>query len=209
MTKKGKEDFSSNEQRKKEQIAKIRNTPLPKKGFKTFVEHDKTDRDGLQELLEHLVIKLDVLSKKCQAVPKTRESISKNINMLVEFHETKVKIFDLKAKLFTISELIQDKENHFNYVFLPQYEKELAESKEKIKDTLMKVRDIVAKKEQWNDLHTPVIRKMEMELEAYDGLDSNERKDEERQLNLYKPIKRLLGAFNKTQKEIEELEKLK
>ena len=48
-----------------------------------------------------------------------------------------------------------------------------------------------------------------MELEAYDGLDSNERKDEERQLNLYKPIKRLLGAFNKTQKEIEELEKLK
>ena len=197
-----------NEESRKREIDNIRKSPLPKRGFGEFIEHDKTYRNAIQELLEHTAIKLDVLSKKCEAVPKTREAIAKNIDMLCEFHKTKIELFDLKAKLFSIANLITDKENHFNYVFLPQYEKEIKESNEKLKDTLAQVRDIVSKKDH-NDLHTPVLRKMETELEAYDGLDKKERQDEERQLHLYKPLKRLLAAYNKTQNEIEEIEKYK
>jgi len=193
---------------KEDEIRHIQNSPLPKRGFAEFIEHDKTYRNALAELLEHKVIQLDVYSKKCERVPKTQKGIGDNIDMLCEFHKIKLEVFDLKAKLFSIGNLITDKENHFNYVFLPQYEKEIKESNEKLKDTLTEVRNIVSKKDH-NDLHSPVLRKMEIELEAYDGLDKKERADEERQLHLYKPLKRLLAAYNKTQEEIDELEKYK
>ena len=171
-----------NENSRQRQIADIKNSPLPKRGFKEFIEHDKTYLEALREEMEHKIVKLDILSRACQkADTDTREGTIKNIT---------------------------DKENHFEYVFLPQYEKELKESNTNFKDTLLKVRNICSDK-TLNDLHTEVVNKMKMELEAYDGLDEKERSYDERQLNLYKPLKRLLGAFNKTQGEIEDLEKYK
>tara|TARA_R110001592_G_scaffold298384_2_gene569166 strand:- start:1934 stop:2563 length:630 start_codon:yes stop_codon:yes gene_type:complete len=198
-----------NENSRQRQIADIKNSPLPKRGFKEFIEHDKTYLEALREEMEHKIVKLDILSRACQkADTDTREGTIKNIDLLCEFSSLKREVFDLKAKLFSIANLITDKENHFEYVFLPQYEKELKESNTNFKDTLLKVRNICSDK-TLNDLHTEVVNKMKMELEAYDGLDEKERSYDERQLNLYKPLKRLLGAFNKTQGEIEDLEKYK
>tara|TARA_R110001632_G_C11340462_1_gene417337 strand:+ start:1785 stop:2414 length:630 start_codon:yes stop_codon:yes gene_type:complete len=202
-------DKMLNESSRQKEIENIQNAPLPKRGFKDFIAHDKTYKDALREEMEHKMIKLDILSKACQkADTETREGTIKNIDLLCEFSSIKREVFDLKAKLFSIANLITDKENHFKYVFLPQYEKELAESKKNFKDTLLKVRNICSDN-SLNDLHTEVITKMKTELEAYDGLDKKERSYDERQLNLYKPLKRLLGAFNKTQGEIEDLEKYK
>ena len=203
---------NENEYKKKE-LKNMLKAPLPKKEFKTFIEHDKTYRDSLREEMEHKIIKLDILSNQCQKVETiSKAGITKNIDLLCEFSSLKREIFDLKAKLFSISNLISDKENHYEFVFLPQYEKELAESKAELKETLLKVRALCNSK-QLADIHTnihaEIISKMKMEIEAYDGLDKEERADEERQLSLYKPLKRLLGVFIKTQSEIEDLKKYK
>tara|TARA_R110000851_G_scaffold313594_1_gene475261 strand:+ start:2618 stop:3259 length:642 start_codon:yes stop_codon:yes gene_type:complete len=201
-------DKWSDEVKRQRQISDIQNSPLPKRGFDEFIKHDRTYLVSLREEMEHKIIKLDILNLKCNKVPKTREGTIENIDLLCEFSSLKREIFDLKAKLFSIANLVTDKENHFQYVFLPQYDKEIKESNEKFKDTLLKVRNICSDKEL-NDLHTEVLNKMRTELEAFDGLDKKERSDEERKLHLYKPLKRLLGAFNKTQSEIEDLEKYK
>ena len=209
MKKENQNDKMLNESKRKEMIKNIRNAPLPKRGFQEFIKHDRTYLGALREEMEHKIVKLDILSSECQrADTETKEGTIKNIDLLCEFSSLKREVFDLKAKLFSIANLLTDKENHFNYVFLPQYEKEQIECNNKFKDTLFKVRNICSDK-TLNDLHTEVVNKMKMELEAYDGLDKKERSYDERQLNLYKPLKRLLGAFDKTKGEIEDLEKYK
>ena len=128
--------------------------------------------------------------------------------MLVEFASLKRNIMDLKAKMMIQKQLLQDKENHYQYVFLPQYELELRESKKHFKETLQKSREIVSK-EDGVDLHKEVVNKMKLELEVFDTLSKEDRKDPERQLGLYKPLKRLIGAYNRVCADILDQEKYK
>ena len=197
----------TDENRKQKEAQKLKSTPLPKRDFQTLLEHDKLYAEALREELEHKAVKLDILSSKCQLVPKTKAGTIENIDMLCDFAETKREIMDLKAKLFTISRLIEDKENHYLYVFLPQYEKELKECKTNMENVLTKCREIVAQK--GGDLHTEVRGKIKFELDVFDSLDKKERQDDERQLQLYKPLRRLLGAYNKVESDIKEAEKYK
>ena len=50
---------------------------------------------------------------------------------------------------------------------------------------------------------------MRFEIEVFDSLDEADRKDEERQLNLYKPLRRLLGAYNKVKADVKEADQYK
>jgi len=72
---------------------------------------------------------------------------------------------------------------------------------------LTKCREI--SKQDKQDLHTEVRAKIKFELDVFDSLDKKERQDEERQLQLYKPLRRLLGAYNKVESDIKEAEKYK
>ena len=129
-------DKMLNESKRKEMIESIRNAPLPKRGFQEFIKHDRTYLGALREEMEHKIVKLDILSSECQrADTETKEGTIKNIDLLCEFSSLKREVFDLKAKLFSIANLLTDKENHFNYVFLPQYEKEQIECNNKFKDS--------------------------------------------------------------------------
>jgi len=197
----------TDEKRKEQEAQKLKATPLPKRDFNTLLEHDRHYAQALREELEHKAVKLDILSSKCQLVPKTKQGTIDNIDMLCDFAETKREIMDLKAKLFTITKLVEDKENHYLYVFLPQYEKELKECKANMESVLTKCREI--SKQDKQDLHTEVRAKIKFELDVFDSLDKKERQDEERQLQLYKPLRRLLGAYNKVESDIKEAEKYK
>jgi hypothetical protein len=197
----------TDKERKELEAEKIKSTPLAKRDFKTLLNHDKSYSKALRQELEHKVVKLDILSAKCQLVPQTKEGTIENIDILTEFSSLQREIYDLKAKLFTLLKLVEDKEQHYNYVFLPQYNKELKESNENIKELLTKCREII--KEEKDDLHSEVRGKMRFEIEVFDSLSKEDRKDEERQLNLYKPLKRLLGAYNKVESDVKEAEKYK
>ena len=197
----------SDKNRAEAEAQRIKSKPLAKRDFKTLLEHDKSYSEALRQELEHKVVKLDILSGKCQGVPDTKEGTIENIDLLTECSSLKREIYDLKAKLFTLLQFVDDKEQHYLYVFLPQYNKELKESKAKIKPLLTKCRAII--KEKKDDLHSEVREKMRFEIKVFDSLDEAERKDEERQLNLYKPLKRLLGAYNKVEKDVLEAEQYK
>ena len=197
----------TDKERKQREAEKIKSTPLAKKDFKTLLQHDKSYSKALRQELEHKVVKLDILSAECQLVPETKDATIENIDLLTEFSSLQREIYDLKAKLFTLLKLVEDKEQHYNYVFLPQYNKELKESNENIKELLTKCRVII--KDKKPDLHSEVRDKMRFEIEVFDSLDEADRKDEERQLNLYKPLRRLLGAYNKVKADVKEADQYK
>ena len=52
-----------------------------------------------------------------------------------------------------------------------------------------------------------IIEKILFELEVYDCLDEIQKSNEEYLLNCYKPMKRLIGAYEKKVKEVEENKK--
>ena len=106
---------------------------MPKTDFLKVVEHDKLYYNTLNEALEYNIIKQDILGKKCQNIlaTQTKENISKNISILSEYAETKLKVLDFKGKLHIHRKLIDDKELHYENVFLPQFNKESKEAQEK------------------------------------------------------------------------------
>ena len=117
---------------------------LPKRDFLAMMEHDKTYFTAMEQELEYKVIKVDILSKKVKPVvaSQDRKKIISNINDMCDFAETQRELYDLKGKLLSQSKLIEDKQNHYDYVFLPQYKKELKECNENFEKTLKRVKEI-------------------------------------------------------------------
>jgi hypothetical protein len=182
---------------------------LPKRDFLAMMEHDKTYYTAMEQELEYKVIKVDILSKKVKPVvaSQDRNKIISNINDMCDFAETQRELYDLKGKLLSQSKLIEDKQNHYDYVFLPQYKKELKECNENFEKTLKRVKEISSMGMIIGEEYKDIIDKILFEIEVYDCLDTKQQSDEEYQLNSYKPMKRLISAYDKRVEEMAEKQK--
>ena len=173
------------------------NRILPKRDFEKVLEHDRIYLGILQEILEFTVIEQDVLGKKSKSIlnNQTKEKISQNIKTLREWSEAKLKCLDIKAKIVIQQKLIHDKTEHFNRVFLKQWEKEKAETLKYFDEYEKKARSILKDKPKGSE---DILDKLDSELHWFDALEDNQKKDAEYMLNLYKPLKRLVNQFEKT-----------
>ena len=176
---------------------------MPKTDFNKVLEHDKLYYNTLNQALEFNVIKQDILGKKCQIIlsNQKREEIVDNINMLCEWAETQVKVLDMKGKLSIQRKLIDDKEIHYENVFLPQFQKESKEAKKELASVLEKCKDIIKTKEKGLQ---DIVHKVNYELTWWKKCDSKQKSNEEYMVQVYKPLKRLISAFEKKSMEIEQ-----
>ena len=182
---------------------------LPKRDFLAKMEHEKSYFTAMELELENKVIKVDILSKKVKPVvaSQDRKKIISNINDMCDFAETQRELYDLKGKLLSQSKLIEDKQNHYDYVFLPQYKKELKECNENFEKTLKRVKEIGTMGMITGEEYKDIIDKILFEIEVYDCLDKKQQSNEEYQLNSYKPMKRLISAYDKKVEEMAEKQK--
>ena len=168
---------------------------LPKTDFLKVIEHDKLYYNTLKEALDFNIIKRDILTKETEKVLKnqTEEIIIENIPLLTEWADTKLKTLDLQGKLRVQQTLVDDKIMHLDNVFMPQFEKEVKDSKENFDKTIKKANEIVKLNE---DFAKEIIDKINYELVWWSKLDSTNKKNEEYVLQIYKPLKRLVGKYN-------------
>lgn len=176
---------------------------MPKTDFNKVLEHDKLYYNTLNQALEFNVVKQDILGKKCQVIiaNQKREEIIKNIDMLCDWAETQVKVLDMKGKLSIQRKLIDDKEIHYKNVFLPQFEKESKEAKKELKDVMKKCKELVKTKEKGLQ---DIVHKITYELTWWGKCDAKQQANEEYMVQVYKPLKRLISAFEKKWMEIEQ-----
>lgn len=197
--------LSEKEQKETEVLSK---RIMPKTDFEKIIEHDKLYYNTLNQALEFNTIKQDILGKKCQDLlsRQTRELIVNNIDMLTDWSETQVKILDMQGKLRIQQKLIEDKETHFNNVFMPQFNKESKEAKENFKETHKKVKDAIKDNAEG---YEDILKKMVYELTWWEKCSKEQQANDEFLIQIYKPLKRLLSAFEDRKKEIAENAKYK
>lgn len=183
--------LNKKEQKETEVLAK---RILPKTDFEKVLEHDKMYFNTLNEALEFNIIKQDVLGQKCQSIlaNQTREKIVDNINLLTEWAETKVKVLDMQGKLRVHQTLLDDKISHFENVFLPQFEKESKEAIENLQPTLDKAIEILGSKEDYIE---DIQKKINYELSWWNKVSIENQKNDEYIVQIYKPLKRLISAY--------------
>lgn len=183
--------LNKKEQKETEVLAK---RILPKTDFEKVLEHDKMYFNTLNEALEFNIIKQDVLGQKCQRIlaNQTREKIMDNINLLTEWAETKVKVLDMQGKLRVHQTLLDDKISHFENVFLPQFEKESKEAIENLEPTLDKAIEILGSKEDYIE---DIQKKINYELSWWNKVSIENQKNDEYIVQIYKPLKRLISAY--------------
>lgn len=192
--------LSEKEQKETEILSK---RIMPKTDFEKVIEHDKLYYNTLNQALEFNLVKQDIMNKTCQKIiaKQTKDNIEANINVLTEWAETQVKILDFQGKLRIQQKLIEDKETHFKNVFMPQFTKEASEAKEHSKATFDKVAEIVKEnKEEFKE----IVHKMTYELAWWNKCTSEQKKNEEFLIQIYKPLKRLVSAYEDKAKEISE-----
>ena len=168
---------------------------LPKTDFLKVIEHDKLYYNTLKEALDFNIIKRDILTKETEKVLKnqTEQIIIENIPLLTEWADTKLKILDLQGKLRVQQTLVDDKIMHFDNVFMPQFEKEIKDSKENFDKTFKKANEILELNE---DFAKEIIDKINYELVWWSKVDATNKKNEEYVLQIYKPLKRLVSKYN-------------
>lgn len=99
-----------------------------------------------------------------------------------------VEIFDAIGKFQANEGIVHDKQLHYEKVFLPMYEKELAESGQNFEKVKAECIEIAAK-ESANADEQKIISFIKNELEVYN--ESEMKNDEEFCLHTYKILKRL------------------
>lgn len=176
---------------------------MPKTDFNKVLEHDKLYYNTLNQALEFNVVKQDILGKKCQSViaKQNRNDIIENIDTLCEWAETQVKVLDMKGKLSIQRKLIDDKEIHYKNVFLPQFEKESKEAKKDLDSVMKKCKEIIKSKDKGLQ---EIVHKVNYELTWWNKCDTSQKSNEEYMVQVYKPLKRLISAFDKKSMEIEQ-----
>lgn len=176
---------------------------MPKSDFIKVIEHDKIYYNSLNQALEFNVIKQDILRNKCEKILKnqTKELITENIDMLCDWAETQVKIMDMQGKLRIQQTLIDDKQLHFDNVFMPQFNKELEEALPNYLKMVSDARELVKnnKESSFEDMCNKIV----YELTWWDKCNSEQQKNEEYIIQIYKPLKRLVNAW----KQKEDLQK--
>jgi hypothetical protein len=181
---------------------------MPKTDFAKVIEHDKLYYNTLNQALEFNIVKQDILGQKCQLIlaNQTREKITENINMLCDWAETQVKVLDMKAKLRIQQKLVDDKQTHFDNVFMPQFNKEWEEASKNYKETIEQARNFVkANKEGFES----ITEKLLYELTWWDKCNKEQQKNEEYIIQVYKPLKRILSAYDRKVEEVKEEQKYK
>jgi len=192
--------LSEKEQKETEILSK---RIMPKTDFEKVIEHDKLYYNTLNQALEFNLVKQDILGKVCQKLiaNQTKDSIEANINTLTEWAETQVKVLDFQGKLRIQQKLIDDKETHFKNVFMPQFEKEAKEARENSKALFDKVQSCYdEEREEMKD----ILHKMSYELAWWRKCSEEQQKNEEFLIQIYKPLKRLVSAYEDKAKEIAE-----
>lgn len=167
---------------------------MPKTDFEKILEHDKLYYNTLNQALEFNIVKQDILGKDCQRIlqNQTKELITENIQLLCDWAETQVKVLDMKGKLRIQQKLIEDKEIHFENVFMPQFNKELEEALPNYKETILEARKLsMLNKEHYES----ITEKLAYELAWWDKCSDEQRKNEEVIIQIYKPLKRLINAW--------------
>lgn len=182
------------DKQKQKETEILANRIMPKTDFEKVIEHDKLYFNTLKEALDFNIIKRDVLAKESEKVLKnqTEENIMKNIPLLTEWADTKLKILDLQGKLRVQQTLVDDKIMHFENVFLPQFEKESKEAKENLENALIKANQIVEANEEYFE---EICSKLVYELTWWDKVPSERKTNEEFMVQIYKPLKRLISAW--------------
>jgi hypothetical protein len=166
---------------------------LPKTDFLKVIEHDKFYWNALNQAMELNLIKRDILQQKCLEYQKTKEGIINNIDELVNWSEIQLSILDMQGKLRIQQCLIDDKITHYDNVFLPQFEKEVKDSKENFDKVFKKANEILELNE---DFAKEIIDKINFELVWWSKVDATNKKNEEYVLQCYKPLKRLVNKYN-------------
>jgi len=176
---------------------------MPKTDFNKVLEHDKLYYNTLNQALEFNIVKQDILGKKCQNIiaGQNRDEIIKHIDTLCDWSETQVKVLDMKGKLSIQRKLIDDKEIHYKNVFLPQFEKESKEAKKDLELVMKKCKEIIKSKEKGLQ---EIVHKVNYELTWWNKCDKSQKSNEEYMVQVYKPLKRLISAFDKKTMEIEQ-----
>lgn len=181
---------------------------MPKTDFQKVIEHDKLYYNTLNQALEFNIVKQDILGQKCQVIlaNQTREKITNNIDMLCDWAETQVKVLDMKAKLRIQQKLVDDKQIHFDNVFMPQFKKEWEDASVNYKATIEQARNFVkANKEGFES----ITEKLLYELSWWDKCNKEQQKNDEYIIQVYKPLKRILSAYDRKVEEIKEEQKYK
>jgi hypothetical protein len=183
--------LNKKEERETEILAK---RIMPKTDFEKVIEHDKLYYNTLNQALEFNIVKQDILGKQCQRIlqNQTKELITENIQLLCDWAETQVKVLDMKGKLRIQQKLVEDKETHFENVFMPQFNKELEEALPNYKNAITEARECVEKNEEYFE---EINKNLVFELTWWDKCSSEQQKNQEYIIQIYKPIKRLLSAY--------------
>lgn len=190
----------SKKQEKETEI--LANRIMPKTDFEKVIEHDKLYFNTLNQALEFNVVKQDILGKQCQRIlaNQTKELITENINLLCDWAETQVKVLDMKGKLRIQQKLVEDKEIHFENVFMPQFNKELEEASKNYVQTIKDARELMKlNKEYFEEIN----EKLVYELSWWDKTTAEQKLNDEYIIQIYKPLKRLINAYRQK----EELQK--
>jgi len=147
----------------------------PKQKMKEDIEHDAKYLMALGGFIE-------------EAQKRLQEYM--RLNKSYEASAVNVEIMEAIAKFQANKGLVIDKQTHYDKVFLPMYEKELTESKEKFEEVVAKVKLALAV--DTDDAETKKIQGyLQKEFDEYSNSESKE--DEEYKNYMYKIFKRLLN----------------
>ena len=197
--------LSEKEQKETEILSK---RIMPKTDFEKVIEHDKLYYNTLNQALEFNLVKQDILGKKCQKLlaNQTKNLIAENINLLTDWAETQLKVLDMQGKLRIQQKLIEDKETHFKNVFMPQFNKESKEANDNFKQTFKKVKELL---QTDGEGYEDILKKMVYELTWWEKCNKEQQANDEFLIQIYKPLKRLISAYEERTKEIAENNKYK
>ena len=156
----------------------------PKKKMKDSIENDAQYLNALGNFIREAQSEMEKMmkaDKKYQAF------------------KIQVEIFDAIGKFQSNEGLVNDKALHYEKVFLPRYEKEMEESKEKFDEAYAKSVELANDKSLKSPELDSIVGFLKKELAEYDGADIKE--DEEYKNHVYKILKRLNSKYEELSKE--------
>lgn len=114
---------------------------------------------------------------------------------LFEASKLNVEIMEAVGKYQANEGLVHDKQTHFDKVFLPMYEKEMEESKDKFQEVYDKVNQILASKPTTDD-SKKIVDYLLKEKNEFDTSDMKEHLEYKNYM--YKIFKRLVNKYEET-----------
>lgn len=161
---------------------------------KAFIPPKKKMKDSIENDAQYL----NALGNFIREAQGEMEKMMKS-NRKYEAFKIQVEIFDAIGKFQSNEGLVNDKALHYEKVFLPRYEKELEESKEKFAEVYDKSVSLVADKTLKSPEKDAILGYLKKEVDEYNSADI--KQDEEYQNHVYKILKRLNSKYEELCKE--------